>query len=67
MARHSFGLRYGTLMVLRYGMWRSVIIPRRAYADDGAALWLLLQQRLIGSRALQRRTDARIIVNTAAR
>jgi hypothetical protein len=39
----------------------------RAYADEGAALWLLLQQQLIGSRLLHRRADARIIVNTAAR
>jgi hypothetical protein len=57
----------GTVIVLQYGVWRSAIIPRRAYADEGAALWLLLQQKLIGSRSLHRRADARIIVNTAAR
>jgi hypothetical protein len=57
----------GTVIVLQYGVWRSVIIPRRAYADEGAALWLLLQQQLIGSRSLHRRADARIIINTAAR
>jgi len=57
----------GAVLVLYYGIWGSAIIPRRAYADNGAALWLLLQRQLIGSRSLRRRPDARIIVNTAAR
>lgn len=57
----------GTVIVLQCGVWRPAIIPRRAYADEGAALWLLLQEKLIGSRSLHRRADARTIVNTAAR
>jgi hypothetical protein len=57
----------GTVIVLQYGIWRSAIIPRRAYPDEGAALWQLLEQQLIGSRSLKRRADARIILNTAAR
>jgi hypothetical protein len=56
-----------TMIVLPYGVWRSVSIPHRVYADDGAALWLLLQQKLIGSQSLRRRPDARIIINTAIR
>ncbi len=57
----------GTMIVLLYGVWRSVYIPRRVYADNGAALCLLLQQKLIGSQSLRRRPDARIIINTAIR
>ncbi len=42
-----------------------LVVPKRVFADSGAAFWAFLEQRLIGRRGLIRRPEARrTIYNT---
>jgi hypothetical protein len=54
----------GDVFIFRCGTWRSITVPKRVFPDDGAALWALLEDRLIAKRDLNRRPGARTIVNT---